>query len=301
MRHLRLYQAIKTIAEEGSFRKASELLTISPSALVRQVKALEEEIGSEIFERLTNGVRLTTAGEIYYRHFIEHLAEIDRANATVADLQGVRIGHVAIAVSDELSQGLVHREIQRFRGNHPGVTFGMTPAGPEDFCDLLDDGRADLALMIEPQLRQGIERLFTEQVSLTAIAPKGSKTIFYPHDLEDHDLIFPQDGSGMHGLLSRFMAQRRVTERPVATTGALWHPTVAPRPSLQFWPTLGIDPDLIQALGGQIGLVQGMPRAEVAVCQKQGRALPIAAARFAAQLGAALDPDMGPNENATTD
>ena len=61
---LRLF---RTVAECGSFSRAEALSFISKQAIVKQVDALETELGAKLFTRSSRGVRLTEAGEILYR------------------------------------------------------------------------------------------------------------------------------------------------------------------------------------------------------------------------------------------
>jgi len=65
MLNTELMQRLKTIANAGSFTKAADKIIISSSALVQQVKALEKEIGFDIFQRGIKGVLLTPAGELF--------------------------------------------------------------------------------------------------------------------------------------------------------------------------------------------------------------------------------------------
>ena len=56
-----------TVAECGSFTKASELLYISPTAVMKQMNTLEAHLDIKLTERTPTGVKLTAAGEIIYR------------------------------------------------------------------------------------------------------------------------------------------------------------------------------------------------------------------------------------------
>ncbi len=57
------YQVLKTVADQGSFRKAAELLGLTPSAVSHAVSSMEEELGFFVFNRGKNGVMLTNYGE----------------------------------------------------------------------------------------------------------------------------------------------------------------------------------------------------------------------------------------------
>ena len=57
------YQVLKTVADQGSFRKAAELLGLTPSAVSHAVSSMEKELGFFVFNRGKNGVMLTNYGE----------------------------------------------------------------------------------------------------------------------------------------------------------------------------------------------------------------------------------------------
>lgn len=75
-----------TVADCGSFTKASRQLFISPTAVMKQMDALEDHLGLELLERTAHGVRLTSAGEVIYRdaRFLSDYAQRSIANARAA-------------------------------------------------------------------------------------------------------------------------------------------------------------------------------------------------------------------------
>ncbi|MEP2781678.1 MAG: LysR family transcriptional regulator [Pseudoruegeria sp.] len=285
MRHLQLYTAIRVIVREGSFRKASELLTISPSALTRQIKALEEEIGDEIFDRQPGGVRLSTIGEIYYGCFSEHLDQIRAASETVSDLRGLRIGHVRIAVSAELAHGFLQSAVNHFRNRHPNVSFETIPSGSDEFSLHLISGQADLAVILQPQYRTGVTTLTSAAAQIVGIVPEGlgiDGSLRNENFLE-HDVILPPVGNGLREWLDVQFKAQRMTLRAGQVSDIQVIPNVATgRPSLQFWPKL--DLTMPAPLGAKMVELAHFPTAQVVMCQQEGRTLPIAAARFAAHL-----------------
>lgn len=301
MRHLNLYRALREVVREGSIRKASEKLTISPSALNRQILALEEEIGAPFFDRLPSGVRLSTVGEIYYRQFINHIAEIDRVLETVSDLAGTRIGHVRVAVSRVLEQGLVPAQVQAFRANHPSVMFSLLPSGPTAFADLLLQDEADLALIVQPQYRDGIETVETFDVpvlALTAVPDGPVSPRIELAELLDMDLIVPPGTAGLRAHLDLNFKRQRLPLRPAVESAYLLAPWRAGAGGLAasaqfcFWPA--VDQRWLDAIGGTVRPVARFAPARLALCKREGRILPVAAEKFVMQLGAALGAD-GPD------
>lgn len=111
MRHTRALNVVVEVARSGSIRRAVERLNIAPSALTRQIQDIEHELGTPLFERLSSGMRLNAAGELLVRHIKDQLADLERVRSQIADLTGVRRGHVTIACS----QAFLTRFIQKSR------------------------------------------------------------------------------------------------------------------------------------------------------------------------------------------
>src|SRR2546426_12596256 len=78
LRHLRYFVSG---AEQGAFVKAAGQLRVAQSALSKQIRDLEREVGVALFERLSRGVRLTAAGEVF---LAEARATLERAESAVA-------------------------------------------------------------------------------------------------------------------------------------------------------------------------------------------------------------------------
>ncbi len=57
-------KVFRSVAEHMSFRKAGEALYLTQPAITLQIKALEDELGTKLFERSASGVRLTEAGNV---------------------------------------------------------------------------------------------------------------------------------------------------------------------------------------------------------------------------------------------
>lgn len=278
MRHLQIYRYIQAIVDSGSIRKASERLTISPSALNRKLLAFEAEIGEQLFERLGVGVRLSTAGEMYYRLIIDHLAAIEGVNESVSALKGLRIGQCSIALSPELARFL-GASVSRFRDLHPGVSIEMRQCAHDGFAEQLTTRAADLALIAQPVFRPGVETVAAADSELVAVTGQAGGPVGLS-DLGDFDLILPAVGSGLRELIDLTFQRQNFWQRPAMVCDTLLPPQDRPRPSLQFWPQADA-PDHARPLARPIAV-------RLVLARTEGRALPPAAEKLSAWLADAL-------------
>ena len=95
MQHLRFLHYVDAVARCGSIRGAAETLHVAASAVNRRIQDLEDELGTPLFERLTRGVRLTAAGELFLGYARRRHADLEQVRSQIEDLRGVRRGRVA--------------------------------------------------------------------------------------------------------------------------------------------------------------------------------------------------------------
>ncbi|GEP11154.1 LysR family transcriptional regulator [Methylobacterium gnaphalii] len=144
--HHRLLTYLDEVARSGSIRSAASRLNVASSAINRQILALEEQMGTPLFERLHRGLRLTAAGEILIRHVRDTLREHDRMLAQVTSLKGLSRGEVTIATMASLAAGVLAGVIREFRETSPGIVVKVRVLPGSDIVDALLAGEVDLAL-----------------------------------------------------------------------------------------------------------------------------------------------------------
>ena len=141
---------LETVAKTRSIRAAADQLAITSSALNRRILALEEELGVELFERLSSGVRLNIAGELFVQHIRTQKADLERVRSRIADLQGIRLGHVRIAATRSLTRYFLPRHIGAYRDHYPGVTFEINSLRRREAEEALANQDVDIILLLEP-------------------------------------------------------------------------------------------------------------------------------------------------------
>lgn len=123
--HLALV-AFESAARHQSFTKAARELSVTQSAVCRQVAGLEEFLGLELFRRTRRGVMLTEAGANYSRRVAARLDEIER-DAVAMMSSGGRGGILELAVAPTFATRWLLPRLGTFVGAHADITVNLTP------------------------------------------------------------------------------------------------------------------------------------------------------------------------------
>ncbi|PYO68414.1 MAG: hypothetical protein DMD37_08855 [Gemmatimonadetes bacterium] len=145
LRHLRYFVSV---AEQGGFLKAAGQLRVAQSALSKQIRDLEREVGVALFERLSRGVRLTAAGEVF---LAEARATLERAAGAVA---GARRADQRRGSSLHLAHGevvvwapVIADLLAAFRAAHPTVEVRVSNLDEVETYAALRERRVDVAVL----------------------------------------------------------------------------------------------------------------------------------------------------------
>ena len=289
-------QFIDAIARAGSIRKAAETLSITSTALNRRVLALEAELGVAIFERLPRGVRLSTAGELLTQHIRNQASDLEKLRSQIADLTGERRGHVAIACSQALLPYFLPEEIGRYRRDHPATTFGVRVRDREAAESALVEHDADLALIFEPVRLSEVQILSTARQPIHAVMaqdhPLAGQEVLRLRDCARYPVGLPTAQYGVRHLIDLALVRSSV-QLHVAIDSDNFE-FLRRYPTHENLITFQI-PIGLPAADGVEGIVsrrvdgRDVPEGRLYLCQLRGRTLPVAAAKFAAQIERALD------------
>lgn len=153
---LKQFQYFIKIVEEGSFTAASEKLFIAQSALSRQIKLLEEEIDFKLFDRTDKKVKLTTAGEVFYKKIkdnMHYLNEIIGVSKNIAEGKNrqIKIAHSSSIVMDAKKVQIL-KEISLKQK----INFEINTLSSEHQVLALLNGEVDIGL-IRPPVRHTLD------------------------------------------------------------------------------------------------------------------------------------------------
>lgn len=168
LRHLRYFVAV---ADKRNFTRAAEMLNIAQPPLSRQIRQLEEEIGSDLFDRDVRPIRLTDAGRLLYENATRILAGIDQLQASMRHVTGAKRRRFVIGFVGSTLYGLLPEVIRHFRKQMTQLDVSLLECTTVEQISALKEGRIDIGygrLRIEDQ---AIRRLVLKEESLVAAVP----------------------------------------------------------------------------------------------------------------------------------
>ncbi|WP_055567350.1 LysR family transcriptional regulator [Streptomyces atriruber] len=138
------------VAETRHFTRAAEEVHVSQPSLSQQIRALEKELGAELFSRARGNITLTDAGEALLPLARRILADADTARIEVQELAQLRRGRIRLGATPSVCTGLLPDVLRAFHDRHPGIQLLIEEGGSHDLVRELARGALDLALVVLP-------------------------------------------------------------------------------------------------------------------------------------------------------
>ena len=152
--------------KQGSIRRAADRLHITSTALNRRILALEEELGCPFFERLPHEVRLNVAGELLIQHIRRNIADLSKVTSQIADLSGMRRGHITIASNSEIIAGSCHSKLRITAHHSLTYLLDVLRRSPEQALQALQNFEADIAFIFGPVPPQDFHSLASVELEV---------------------------------------------------------------------------------------------------------------------------------------
>ena len=140
-------RAFVVAADTGSFSKAAEALSYTPSGVNQLVTALEKELGFPLFRRNTKGVSLTENGRLLLPAIRKFLRQEDRIFELSAEMKGLLIGSVNIAAYSSIATHWLPAVIGAFQRDYPQIHVNLLEGIWQEVAQWLDDRTADIGFL----------------------------------------------------------------------------------------------------------------------------------------------------------
>lgn len=195
---IRQLQYFVGIAETGRFSEASKVLFVTQSAVSQQIKALEEELGTQLFVRQTHQVSLTESGQLLLPLARKVLRGIDECRDRIADLKGLLCGTLNLGLTYSL-EPYIRETMLAFMERYPKVKINACYRSLTDLLRMLRNNEIDLMFSMMPTSpHEFVDSLPLMEYRLTAVMRKThplarKKTLTFA-DFLPHRLILPEKG-----------------------------------------------------------------------------------------------------------
>ena len=223
--HAAVLRYFEAVAEDGSIRRAAERLHITPSAVNRQILKLEDHLGTPLFERRPDGMRLTEAGELVLRHAQATLHDFARLRGDIDKLRGVVSGDVTIATLDSLNVQFLPEALAEFIAAYPAVQVRVTACDPVEAMHAVVQGNAELGLTFSPALSRGIVVLNDAPCPMCAMMTPdhalANRTSVSLDECGAHPLLYQDNAGSMQLFFGEEMEAFKNAHKPVAISNTL--------------------------------------------------------------------------------
>ena len=149
MDKLSVMQAFRRIVERGSFARAAADLGVSPALLSRQIKLLEESLGTTLLTRTTRAMSLTDAGRLFYDQAGGILDAVTRVETRIRDGAGAVRGHLKVNASSSFGQMVLAPMLPGFLDAYPDLRLSLSL--DDRVVDMVEGG-FDVSVRIRPTL-----------------------------------------------------------------------------------------------------------------------------------------------------
>jgi DNA-binding transcriptional LysR family regulator len=214
-----------TVAETKSFSKASEIIHLTQPAVSLQIQALEEVYETKLFDRSSNTVTLTPAGETLYKYAKEILGLYAAAEKDIGGITGLVKGSISIGASTTIGNYVLPSIISDFKKKSPKIKLHLLVGNTKRIVELLNAGNVDLGL-VEGEVTK--YKLITEKLisdELTLIVPPShpwaKRKEVSMLDIVKEPFIFREEGSGTRQVIEKYLSKRGISTQDMKITTIL--------------------------------------------------------------------------------
>lgn len=204
-----------TVAETKSFSKASEIIHLTQPAVSLQIQALEEAFETKLFDRTSNAVMLTPAGEILYKYAKEILALYSAIEKDIGEITGLVKGSINLGASTTIGNYLLPAVISDFKRAYPKIKLQLFIGNTKRIVEFLKAGSLNLGIVEGDVTKYKIQPHKLLQDELVVIAapfhPWAKRKEVSIHEVAKEQFILREEGSGTRQVIEKYLLKRGIT------------------------------------------------------------------------------------------
>lgn len=147
---IRQMQVLIEVARLRSFTKAAEALYITQPTISKTIKAMEEELGVVLFDRVGKKIELTDAGRIIATQAQQIVTSFQNLMAELDDLRNLKKGHLRIGLPPMVGSSFFPKVIGEFHQRYPDITIQLFEDGAKKVEQDVAGGLLDVGVVVLP-------------------------------------------------------------------------------------------------------------------------------------------------------
>ena len=200
-------------------------LGVNSSVVSRQISLLEQGLDVVLLERHSRGVRATEAGALLVEHFHRRAADRDDTLAKLRDIQGLRRGHIDVAIGEGFVSDLMSGSLRSFWKQHPRLTMSLLVGGTNDIVRWVAEDQVHIGLVYNPPSHAGIRSCASSRQPISLIAKRDHPLIRKNdlvrfRDVKEQPLGLLHASYGVRQVIAVAEAAEKIGLSPVFTTSS---------------------------------------------------------------------------------
>ena len=197
---LRRLEVFAKVAELGSFSRAAEALYLTQPTVSEHVRALEDELGVQLLDRLGRGATPTRAGQLLLGYARRMLGLAREAQQALDQFQGRMSGELVIGGSTIPGEYVMPTLIGRFKGKYPDISVSLLIGDSRQVSEWVEEGRVEVALVGARPGSRALESRELMPDELVLVVPAGhpwaTRKSVSVDELRREPMVMRERGSG---------------------------------------------------------------------------------------------------------
>ena len=212
---IRKLETFLHVAGCASLSEAAKQLHVSQPTVSYQIRSLEQELGVALFDRHSNGLKLTEAGQLMLPWARRLLHDTNDLQKMVTSLQDNIVGELRVACSTTAGKYILPQLAARFSLRYPTIKVRILACGPEHAALKLLGGEAHLCVISREILDPGLEAQEFFEDTITLIVPANHRWAhrkrIEPGEILEEKVIMREETSGTRQVVLTELAKHDIS------------------------------------------------------------------------------------------